>query len=89
MPEAVLGGCTLQTVSTSLRVLQPDSPQCARRNQERPRARSLFRAGTFWRRHGVRGCGGGAQRKEESILSACSSVLELWDLLGGGLGKVV
>lgn len=57
MPEAVLGGCTLQTVSTSLGVLQPDSPQCARRNQERPRARSLFRAGTFWRRHG----GGGVR----------------------------
>lgn len=53
MREAVLGGCILHTVSTSLRVLQPDSPQCTRRNQERPRARSLFREGTFWRRHGV------------------------------------
>lgn len=89
MREAVLGGCILHAVSTSLRVLQPDSPQCTRRNQERPRARSLFREGTFWRRHGVGGCGTGAQSKEENILSACSSVLELWDLLGGSLGKVV
>lgn len=47
--------------------------------------RAPFGGGTGW----GWGCGAGAQSKEENILSACSSVLELWDLLGGGLGKVV